>query len=774
MIVTCQNCNKKYRIKEKSISEKGKKFKCKKCDHAITVFPTKNGFSLKFDQVPIDTTSKKKIEVPKSFDQYFYFDGLAPQEALKLISGTSAKKVKGEFFQYVRISHADFVLGLTTSVIFPDVYSERGLKKAHKAQEAILDELMENYKKIKGINTQPVRNKSIEGTMPFLEGLVWLLLNSTESSENAIDYETDRYLIVAKNIARQRAWEIFDELYYNATHIELTSGKNEEDHYFLYEVLDDHARKSSFLSAVAGHFFHDCTVLKCFSSNNYEVFLPKDIKPTEYALSVFCSIFKNIPEFFGRKSIEPDQSKPVRLISIIPVSDLEESDTFKCELLNLIGLHFFNQVNFMPQMITKVDFSLYDLFQSQDNLNQLREMIDASDPPIGYQLELKKAQTIIDIDTERFRLLDKQSEIDYKLAYLDSISEPKPILLRFTQAQLPVLADILRSFPVTILREGTLQYGFQSTKDHPSGLHFILIDPSKAQMTEKLDPLLLWLKSEDPPIRFWLDPSWGRYYHGVGNVTLVFVPEYTCLSPVMHGWDVENMDEYLKQVMKRWFHGKHGVAEIPEKPIYIFEGSPQPGKEIEISILNQENLQPLITRLGWLNDNLTIIDDIGNETILEEMAADITGQSLANSIKDRSQQAIESFELVAEKTGKTIAEKLGVLSKVCTEEIDQLVTKTNSTIDEIFGLKKQLSQFISTKKDIENVHKDINKHKEDTEKNSKQLENEMDRLEKNVNSSLSKAKSKLEQIEVDIFEKTKDLKETRKRLQREIRSLSRK
>src|SRR6185312_16068319 len=61
-----------------------------------------------------------------------------------------------------------------------------------------------------------------------------------------------------------------------------------------------------------------------------------------------------------------------------------------------------------------------------------------------------------------------------------------------------------------------------ATPEEPDGFHYLWIDPEAVRRTP--DPLPLYETS--PPMRFWLDPTWGRHYHDEGGAAgCVFVPE---------------------------------------------------------------------------------------------------------------------------------------------------------------------------------------------------------------------------------------------------------
>lgn len=345
---------------------------------------------------------------------------------------------------------------------------------------------------------------------------------------------------------------------------------------------------------------------------------------------------------------------------------------------------------------------------------------------------------------------------------------PRPILLRFTQARLHVLADVLRSYPQKIIQSGRIKYAFQATEHKPEGLHYLLIDPAQAVKTE-MDPFLLWLDPGGQAVQFRLDPFWASYYHGHDNKYLLFVPQGSALSPPMHDWDQKSMDTYLRDIMTKWYHGEHGVPVIPGKPIYIFEGETRADANVQISILDHDQFQPLRERLGWLNDNLDIIQAVEKEELVREIAQDITGRRLAEFFKNKTAEAEAAFEAAAQETGNRIASKLNDMTEILTEEISRLVREVHKTTGEILELRKQLESYTRIRYEMKKDLKRADDGKEEINKNKGELYKELVRLEaKVVQPALGAAEKTREKIELEVSAEIDKLRDIRNKLRRKL------
>ena len=84
MIVICEECGKKYRIDPAKIPENGARFKCKSCNHVITVARPEERGSDAPDPSPVQTVTETTEERPAA----------EPQERKKPVSIKTAERPK--------------------------------------------------------------------------------------------------------------------------------------------------------------------------------------------------------------------------------------------------------------------------------------------------------------------------------------------------------------------------------------------------------------------------------------------------------------------------------------------------------------------------------------------------------------------------------------------------------------------------------------------------------------------------------------------------------
>lgn len=713
-------------------------------------------------------------------DRYFYLDQLSPTEALHLLA-EAVPKIEAkqlEHLKEVSLLIKSSILGQEVSFVMPDPRASSRWRR-NKAREQAFDTLINIYQSIK--NSQPRIDHFFEKTISFTEGVTQLLTHSGQSQELAQESQQE-YLLVGRHIEKERAAELFEDLRFHATHTYMGIAETDAGTRYLFHVRDDHDRRSSFLSLQGADFFPEGNILSGFSSHDSLLFLPQDIKPGRRALTYFCRLLQAAPTLFGLNSNSaPSEAASHRLLVAIdrlPAqkhlngqknTNQEPTDQKRAtfELLYLAQLAFYSQIQVGPPAYEYADFEILDLKASEKALSELRDAIEEAEPYVGYRLELRRTKVREPIEVERKRLLDQQIELEYKLAYLNSISQPRPMLLRFTEKQLPALADVIRSFPGKVVRNGKIKYGFQSTQNHPSGLHFLYIEPQHAG-TNELDPLLMWDDLDNRPMRFWLDPFWARYYHHKGNQCLIFVPERTALFPGMHDWDVGSMDRYMRTIMGQWFHGRYGVGSIPAKPIYIFDGEPHPTEKIHISVLDFANFRPLHTKLGWINQHLEIIDNVGLDQFISEMADHTARKELADHISQQANAAEAAFEQAAQHTSKAIAAKISKLTDALSEEIDTFIKQSEEHTEKMKELNKRLQK-------LKALHKEMTKHSDKTHdliKKTKEDEQTATdaslKLKEEVDSTLKKAKEvrddAIERMEKEIYKQQRTRDELRRKL----------
>ncbi len=651
----------------------------------------------------------------------FLLDELTPLQAFHLLA-EAAKATHGVGLEEVRLGvYGTQYYGTSVTVVLPD-YLARGNTKKFQPQQEALAALLQIYGQI---TEREPRRREPEAELVSLAQSVGLLLLSDVAEKPALP-QAGEFLLLAPGVTPERAAAIVEELRFHATDVRITAAHTDRNRQaiHLFHLLADPKRRSSFQSAWVGRRFPDCIVLSAFADGDTTVFLPEESRPSREGLHEFCRLLRLTPALFRTKvsstdtgdaaatdtvaGREPDNANttvaPVdtayarggELLAAVnqqAQTDSSAQSSAQLEFYYLRELTFYEQGAFTPPLPDHIDIEVHSLTTTAEGIQRLRSAIAEAEPLIAYRLALRQGRYQEFKEAERNeyqRLSQQQLDIEYRLAYLSSINAARPTLLRFTQKQLPALADVIRSIPMKFLQGEDLLYGFQAVERYyPAGLHYLLKSPHVVM--DEMNPLPQWEALDKLAMHFWLDPLWSRYYRGRGNECWVFVPKGMTLFPPMHCWDATDMDTYLRDVLSQWFHGQYGVASIPEKAIYLFEPSPHAPEEIHISVLDQRLLQPLHTQLGWFNDNLAIMNEIGIDEFIRTMANDIAKRDIAARISQEAEKMVATFATAAEETSRQIAAKATELTTVLTAEVRRIVRQAQTTTEEIRDLNQRLA-----------------------------------------------------------------------------------
>lgn len=702
-------------------------------------------------------------------EQPVYLDELYPLEVFKLLAA-AAQRHEGNFLDEVElIFPRDSIFGTLVTLKVPDPYAGTRPQPGEADRTRVFEELITAHREVKG--GEPGHKAPAGEPVPLGEGLCRLLLLSPERDQkkSAIVKE-DEYLVVGRDMDKEDARGIFERLSVHATYTRVSGAETRQGSRYLFYVKDDHSRRSSFLSLAAGEALTGCQLLRGFrtGTGDFTIFLPPETTPGAAELDYFCRLILYAPLVWGAGK-EKVKNGLLAAVTLWPRGKgLTDKREFDIEFLFLAGLRFYNQSVFTRSEPGYLTFELLDLKRSEKRVDTLKGEIQAAKPYVGYRLELRSTRHLDQDKVEH--LYEEKARIEYQIAYKESISRPRPVLLRFTQKQLPALADVIRSFPMKVIHDGDLKYGFQATQYEPAGFHFILVDPWEAAKSS-LDPIPLWEDLDPRPMRFRLDPFWARYYHDQGGTALVFVPEGTALFPPMHDWDRRSMDRYLRETMQLWFHGQEGAANIPEYPIYIFDGEPRPTAGIRISVLDRESLKPLHTRLGWLNDNLTVTHAVGIEDLVSNMARGVKWQEFYREIMGDAEKVQEEFEKTAAASSQRMASAIHEMSESLTEEVNRMVEKTFQMVLEVKKLDNELREWEDVTTGMKTFLAEVEKKRKDTIQQTVKSQNEFYNMVRQVDYEISTSQKNREQIEKKVSKEIEKLKESYGKLRKKLFSL---
>jgi hypothetical protein len=291
-------------------------------------------------------------------------------------------------------------------------------------------------------------------------------------------------------------------------------------------------------------------------------------------------------------------------------------------------------------------------------------------PSRGYRLTLESTRAIETAARDLDRLRSQQAYLAQRVAYAESLHRPRPRLLRFTSSQLAALAHTIYSFdPDSLFRARPhVRYAFRATPREPAGVHYLWIDPEAVRRTP--DPLPLYESA--PPIRFWLDPTWGRHHHDDGGAGCVFVPEQMALAPPLHAWIPGDMDAHLRRVFAR--AGDDGMHPSAAGLVYVLDRAPDDPGALELTVFDRDAFKSIDASVNWLNDHSTVAGslDIGSD-VRDAAAAARTDLLTAGAI-DAASAARRDFQREAALARERFMKDLdAVISSInrCTFEVLQ-------------------------------------------------------------------------------------------------------
>ena len=311
---------------------------------------------------------------------------------------------------------------------------------------------------------------------------------------------------------------------------------------WLLHVLVDRGRHSGFSGLEALGLFESWQSLSAYESEGCRLFLTAGVSLARDLLSPLWRLMSN-DHAASLLALAPQGPRDERFYVLCRTDD--EANGF--ERIALPPHAFVDSIEVGFALDASVRVSTLSHGVEPANLAQhLREQA----PSRGYRLTLESTRAVEEAGRDLDRLRSQQAYLAQRVAYAESLHRPRPRLLRFNPRQLAALAHTIYSFAPDSLFSARphVRYAFRATPQEPAGLHYLWIDPEAVRRTP--DPLPLYESS--PPMRFWLDPTWGRHYHDEGGAAgCVFVPEHTALAPPLHTWIPGDMDEHLRRVFAR-------------------------------------------------------------------------------------------------------------------------------------------------------------------------------------------------------------------------------
>ena len=676
-------------------------------------------------------------------DRYYWIFFSGPEPALEFLA-LSAEKMTPEdrkIFEGLKLEISD-----RCTVLIPDAYFMTGPDETVLPLKRGVDTLIETN------GGRCDRTGVLEANAAYYsvpEGCFRLFFEAQRIAPSGPQdgkpfAKTEELLLVGPGIETQTAMKQISNAAFHATASRASIADNSKNGHTVAFVhaVDSRNRASILGGALDGGKFPEFAACLGYRYGDYTVFLPRESElRAGKALDCICRLVLARPSLFEGEN-RPPRSGPLFALTAIPEN---RPDTLKSGADSTRhDFYYLNHLIFRSLPATGAGvkqtggFAVHALENSAEQLEILEREIKENVRDAGYRLRLKQPFVYpFDPDQEWDRLIRQKADLEFRLSCLEQVSRPRPTLLRFTEKQLPALAEVLRELPMETIRDGRLEYGYQAVenagRNMPAAFHYVLVDPEigvpysfyPAYRWEKLDPEYAMI--------FHLDPSWARDYRDQNPGCHVFVPDGTFLCPFMHGWKIQDMDRHLRDTMGQWFHGKHGVADIPQRPIYLFDRDPQHPEGIRINVLNRDHFNPLKTKLGWLNHNLNVYDqlaDQGNhEDQIRRMSTSENIVSLSKKFARKAFAAKEEFDKRAETVAKDMAKNLDTLTDTLTREWENIASSADSAAKGIGRSRQYLADLHAVKQDVEGLHAEITELSRQSAKYRRILEKVMENFD---------------------------------------------
>ena len=524
------------------------------------------------------------------------------------------------------------------------------------------------------------------------EGLARLLVNSTTAAAPPSPEATagklrraaapsDERLFITSRVSEDALVATLRRLERFATPARVARLRSEADEVWLLHVLVDRARHSGFAGLEALGLFESWHSLSAYESEGCRLFLTSGVSLPHELLSPLWRLLSN-DNAAAFLTLAPQGPRDERFYILTGTERARAVRERVGESEGRSPLDEFERIVLPPHAFVdsiEVGFALdacvrvSTLFHGVEPPNLVQQLREQA-PSRGYRLTLESTRAIEEAGRDLDRLRSQQAYLAQRVAYAESLHRPRPRLLRFNARQLAALAHTIYSFaPDSLFRTRPhVRYAFRATSQEPAGLHYLWVDPEAVRRTP--DPLPLYERS--PPMRFWLDPTWGRHYHDEGGAAgCVFVPEHTALAPPLHTWIPGDMDEHLRRVFGRDLSRRGGAAAKADGScVYVLDREPGDTGALELTVFERDAFTPIDASVNWLNDNIIVADRLDVAHVLRDTAATARADLLATDAVDAASAVLRDFLRDAARTRERFMKDLdAVISSVnrCTFDVLQ-------------------------------------------------------------------------------------------------------
>lgn len=279
-------------------------------------------------------------------------------------------------------------------------------------------------------------------------------------------------------------------------------------------------------------------------------------------------------------------------------------------------------VDRMPETALRIE--QLEVMPSDQAQQALQARIADARFPLGYRVRLEEIpdRTVLERDVEVLR--EEIAEREAEIELIRALSAPQLRLLRFTDAQLPALVDALGRLPPALFQSADLRYAAAHAAGRSEPAHFLMYDPARVALEGNLREHTWRGRTEDHPIRYWLDPHAARAMDRDSARILVFAPVRHRLLPAIDSFG-GRLGETLRLVMGNLFADASAVLDAPgAEPVFLFSPATMSGADMDVELLDRRWFEPLHLSLKWINDYMVVrAPRVPDREVLARLAEDL-------------------------------------------------------------------------------------------------------------------------------------------------------
>lgn len=346
-----------------------------------------------------------------------------------------------------------------------------------------------------------------------------------------------------------------------------------------------------------------------------------------------------------------------------------------------------------------VKVTTIEVTEHQDALDQLTKKLTASDFNFGYRVRLADTEASQGRALDVSQIEEQIEELTDELKLLKALDHAKQQhLLRFSDAQLPAMVDGLRHFSREALKSGLFKYAASHSAGTSGPSHYLLYDQTHRALDQLIAEHFWRVRTEDRPIRYWLDPFVAQAVAGTEEKSSwrVFVPMGKMLLPGLRHFS-GNVDDALKTIIGTQFPQDLDLPSGDDKPLlFLMSDSPEPDVDMEIEILDKDQFGDLKTELRWINDYLTVKSPrrVARED-LARLADDLYAGELAETVKTEATARVAENRATWRADTAQIARDAAATLNRLGDEIDTAATSVGQAFEFLAAARSRIDALMT-------------------------------------------------------------------------------